>query len=165
MSEPAAPRHFPALSGRIYQLGPMTLAFKASEAEVNGAFSLIESIEPPGASVDLHRHLSWQETFVVLEGRFDFDVAGARHALGQGEILVVPRGATHGFSCTSLEAGRLLTISTPSHVFEAFVAEVSAANRDPSINLPSVFARHGVELLASRPGQAPSARDRLEMCP
>ena len=147
MKDSARPLHFPPLAGSMYELGPMKLAFKPCETEVDGAYSVIESIEPPGASVDLHRHPSWQETFVVLEGHFDFEVAGARHALGQGEILVVPRGAAHGFSCTSAVAGRLLTISTPSRVFEAFVAEVSAANRDPSIDVHTVFARHGLELL------------------
>jgi quercetin dioxygenase-like cupin family protein len=153
------------MAGQTYELGPMTLAFKPGEAEVDGAYSMIESIEPPGASVDLHRHPSWQETFVVLEGRFDFEVAGARHALGPGEILVVPRGAAHGFTCTSAVAGRLLTISTPCRVFEGFVAEVSAANRDPSGDVHAVFARHGFELLASQPEQAPSARHRVEIRP
>ena len=136
----------------------MTLAFKPSEVEVEALYSMIESIEPAGASVDVHRHPSWQETFVVLEGRFDFEVAGAHHSLGPGEILVVPRGAAHGFSCTSPEAGRLLTISTPSRVFESFVAELSAANRDPSTDVHAVFARHGFELLASQPEQTPASR-------
>jgi quercetin dioxygenase-like cupin family protein len=64
------------MAGQTYELGPMTLAFKPCEAEVDGVYSMIESIEPPGASVDLHRHPSWQETFLVLDGRFDFNVAG-----------------------------------------------------------------------------------------
>ena len=81
------------------------------------------------ASVDLHRHPSWQETFVVMEGRFDFDVAGERCALGPGEVLVIPRGAPHGFMCTSPQPGRLLTISTPAGVFEAFVVDVSAGEQ------------------------------------
>ena len=165
MNEPAAPRHFPPMAGQSYGLGPMTLVFKPCEAEVEGAYSMIESVEPPGASVDVHRHPSWQETFVILDGRFDFSVAGARHTLGPGEILVVPRGAMHGFRCTSPQAGRLLTISTPSRVFEAFVADVSAANRDSSIDVHAVFARHGLELLASQPEQAPSAPDRVETRP
>src|SRR3954471_12471697 len=131
MSQPADPRHFLPMAGQTYQLGPMTLAFKPGEAEVDDAYSMIELMEPPGASVALHRHPSWQETFVGLEGRFDFEVAGVRHALGPAELLVVPRGAAHGFTCTSPDAGRLLTISTPSRVFERFVAEVSVANRDP----------------------------------
>jgi hypothetical protein len=48
--------------------------------------------------------------------------------------------------CTSAEPGRLLTISTPARVFEAFVVDVSAANSDPAIDVHTVFARHGVEL-------------------
>lgn len=165
MNEPAAPRHFPPMAGQSYQLGPMTLAFKPCDAEVDGVYSMIESIEPPGASVEVHRHHSWQETFIVLDGRFAFSVGGARHTLGPGEILVIPRGAMHGFSCTSPQPGRLLTISTPSRVFEAFVADMSSANRDPSIDVHAVFARHGFELLASQSEQAPSACRRVEMRP
>jgi len=75
-------------------------------------------------------------------------MAGQTYELGPTTlILAVPRGAAHGFTCTSPDAGRLLTISTPSRVFERFVAEVSAANRDPSIDVHTVFARHGLELL------------------
>lgn len=61
-------------------------------------------------------------------------------------MLVIPRGASHGFTCTSPEPGRLLTISTPAGVFEAFVVDVSAANSDPAIDVRAVFERHGFEL-------------------
>ncbi len=62
-------------------------------------------------------------------------------------MLVVPRGAPHGFSCTSAEVGRLLTISTPARVLEAFVADTSAANGNPDADVQAVFERHGLELL------------------
>jgi quercetin dioxygenase-like cupin family protein len=140
-------RYFPSMEGRRYQVGPLMLSFKRGETEDDGAYSLFEVLEPPGASVDLHRHPAFQETFVVLDGRFDFEVAGERYSLGPGETLVVPRGASHGYTCTSPESGRLLTISTPARLFEAFIAEISAANRDPSADIATVFARHGVELL------------------
>ena len=45
-------------------------------------------------------------------------------------MLVIPRGAPHGFACTSEQAGRLLTISTPARVFEAGVAELCASKVD-----------------------------------
>jgi len=32
-------------------------------------------------------------------------------------------------------------------LFEAFIADIGAANLDPSADLAAVFARHGVELL------------------
>ena len=83
----------------------------------------------------------------MLEGRFDFEVDGKRYSLGPGETLVVPQGAPHGFTCTSPESGRLSTISTPARLFEAFIVDISAANLDPSADIGTLFARHGVELL------------------
>jgi len=147
MNDPQPIQHFGKMDGQAYQLGPLKLAFKRREGEAEGAYSMIESLEQPGASVALHRHAAWQETFIVLEGRFDFQAAGERRSLGPGEILVIPRGASHGFACTSPEPGRLLTISSPARVFEAFVAETSAANSDPLIDVRTVFESHGLELL------------------
>jgi quercetin dioxygenase-like cupin family protein len=148
MNETTRVQHFRSMEGKTYQLGPLRLAFKRHEGEGEGPYSVFESLEPPGARVALHRHPSFQETFVVLEGCFDFDVAGERRALGPGEMLVIPRGAAHGFACTSPQPGRLLTISTPSRLFEAFVADISAADRGGTeADVRAVFARHGVELL------------------
>jgi quercetin dioxygenase-like cupin family protein len=140
--------HFRSMEGKAYQLGPLKLAFKRTEGEEEGSYSMFESLEQPGGSVALHRHPTFQETFIVLEGRFDFEVAGERRSLGQGEMLVIPRGAPHGFACTSPEPGRLLTISSPAGVFEAFVADISAANAGGSeADARAVFARHSLELL------------------
>ena len=148
MSETTRLQHFRSMEGKTYQLGQLTLAFKRNEGEGEGSYSMSESTELPGACVALHRHPSFQETFIVLEGRFEFEVAGERRSLGQGEMLVIPRGAPHGFRCTSPEPGRMLTISTPAGVFEAFVADISAANNGGSeAEARAVFARHSIELL------------------
>jgi quercetin dioxygenase-like cupin family protein len=147
MNETQRVQYFGKMDGKAYQLGSLQLVVKRSEGEHEGSYSLIESLEQPGASVDLHRHAAWQETFIVLEGRFDFQAAGELRSLGPGEMLVIPRGAPHGFACTSPEPGRLLTISSPARVFEAFVADTSAANSDPAIDVRAVFERHGLELL------------------
>jgi quercetin dioxygenase-like cupin family protein len=147
MSDTQHPQYFGRMDGTAYQLGPLKLAFKRREGEAEGSYSIIESLEQPGASVALHRHTSWQETFIVLEGRFDFQAAGELRSLGPGEMLVIPRGAPHGFACTSPEPGRLLTISSPARVFEAFVADTSTANSDPTVDIRTVFESHGLELL------------------
>ena len=85
MSDTKHPQHFRAMEGKAYQLGPLKLAFKRKEADVEGSYSMFESLEQPGRSVALHRHPTFQETFIVLEGRFEFEVAGERRSLGQGE--------------------------------------------------------------------------------
>ena len=148
MSDTKHLQHFRSMEGKAYQLGPLKLAFKRNEADGEGSYSMFESLEQPGRSVALHRHPTFQETFIVLEGRFEFEVAGERRSLEQGEMLVIPRGAPHGFRCTSPEPGRMLTISTPAGVFEAFVADISAANIGGSeAEARAVFARHKLELL------------------
>jgi quercetin dioxygenase-like cupin family protein len=148
MSDTKHLQHFRSMEGKAYQLGPLKLAFKRNEADAEGSYSMFESLEQPGRSVVLHRHPTFQETFIVLEGRFEFEVAGERRSLGQGEMLVIPRGAPHGFTCTSPESGRMLTISTPAGVFEAFVADISAANiGGAEAEARAVFARHSLELL------------------
>ena len=148
MSETKRTQHFRPMEGKAYQLGPLKMAFKRSDGEGEGSYSMFESIEQPGASVALHRHPTFQETFIVLEGHFEFEVAGERRPVAQGEILVIPRGTPHGFTCTSPEAGRILTISTPAGVFEAFVVDISAANIGGSeAEARAVFARHSLELL------------------
>lgn len=148
MSDTNHLQHFRSMEGKAYQLGPLKLAFKRNDGDGEGSYSIFESVEQPGRSVALHRHPTFQETFIVLEGSFEFEVAGERRSLGQGEMLVIPRGAPHGFRCTSPEPGRMLTISTPAGVFEAFVADISAANIGGSeAEARAVFARHKLELL------------------
>ena len=53
----------------------LALAPCESEGEHEGSYSLIESLEQPGKSLAFHRQSAWRETFIVLEGRFDFQNA------------------------------------------------------------------------------------------
>ncbi len=154
MSETKRLQHFGPTEGKTYQLGRMKAVFKRSEGEGEGSYSLCESIDPPGAGAGLHRHPSFQETFIIVEGRYDFEVAGEHRSMGPGETLVVPRGAPHAFKCTSPESGRFLVISTPAGIFEGFIAEVCASQVDtgtpsggPAIDLRAIAARHGIEFL------------------
>jgi quercetin dioxygenase-like cupin family protein len=148
MSETKGLQHFRSMEGMSYQLGPAKLAFKRREGEKEGGYSIFELMEAPGARVALHRHPSFQETFVVLEGHFEFQIDDQRRPLGPGEVLVIPRGAAHGFACTSPAPGRLLIISTPAGRFEAFVVAISAANASGQpADAQAAFQRHGLELL------------------
>ena len=154
MNQTKHTQHFRSMEGQTYQLGRMKLAFKRTIDEDEGSYSIFESIEPPGAGAGLHRHPSFQETFIVCEGNFDFEVSGEQRSLGPGDMLIIPRGAPHGFTCTSPQPGRLLTISTPAGIFEAFIAEVCDSHIDsgnpsggPAADMRAIAARHGVEFL------------------
>jgi quercetin dioxygenase-like cupin family protein len=104
MSETKRTQHFRSMEGKAYQLGPLKMALKRSDGEEEGSYSIFESLEPPGASVALHRHPSWQETFIVLDGHFEFDVAGERRSLGPGEMLVIPRSVDGALDRDSVHA-------------------------------------------------------------
>ena len=132
------------MQGAVYQVGRITLAFK----ECHGDYSITESLEPPGAGASLHRHPSFVETFIVCEGRYEFEVASQRFTLGPGETIAIPRGAPHALKSLGPEIGRLLDISSPANVFEAFIREVSAAMASgPGTDFRAIAAKHGIEFL------------------
>jgi hypothetical protein len=75
-------------------------------------------------------------------------------SLGSGEMLNIPRGAPHRFTCRRQKPGGLLTISTPVGIFEAFIADVCTSIMDsvtptggPAHEMPAIGARHGIEFL------------------
>jgi mannose-6-phosphate isomerase-like protein (cupin superfamily) len=147
-------RHYRAMQGTTYTLGRIPLAFKRTEGDAEGAFSVVESIEPPGSGAGLHRHPGFEEKFIVCEGRFEFVVGGARHEVAAGEMIFVPRGTPHSLKSLGPENGRLVTISSPAGIFEAFIAEVASAMVDtgtpggaPAVDFRGIAARHGIEFL------------------
>jgi quercetin dioxygenase-like cupin family protein len=49
----------------------------------------------PGAVFPEHQHPQEQVT-IVLSGQLEFAIAGRRHALAAGDLLVIPGGVPHG---------------------------------------------------------------------
>jgi mannose-6-phosphate isomerase-like protein (cupin superfamily) len=142
------------MDGVGYKLGRVSLVVKRSESETDGAYTVIESTESPGGGAGLHRHPRWDETFIVCEGSYDFRCGEERARLGPGDSLFVPRGTPHGFVCIGPECGRLIIVSSPGGLFEAFIREVIAAAVDtggPSGGaaggLRAIAAHHGVEFM------------------
>ena len=149
-----APRHFPSMGGTTYTVGRILLAFKRHHDQRDAAFTLVESTEPTGVGAGLHRHDSYEETFVVCAGSYRFRVGDREEILGPGDTVFVPRGVAHAFTCTSRETGHLLTISTPAGVFEAFIVDLTGALTRaaeapgaPPPDVPAIAARHGIEFL------------------
>ena len=51
---------------------------KATAAETAGAFTLIETVNPPDAGPPLHLHRDVDEVFYVLEGAYVFSCGSER---------------------------------------------------------------------------------------
>jgi mannose-6-phosphate isomerase-like protein (cupin superfamily) len=156
MTPGAQPRHFRPTDGTTYQLGRMTLTFKTTAPDNGGAYTLCETIEPPGSGAGLHRHVSYDETHVICEGHFDCQLGESTLKLGAGEIMFVPKGTPHSVKSVGPENGRELIISSPGGIFDAFIDEVAtsiANNRDSSkpvsgAGFAAIALKYGIEFLS-----------------
>jgi len=130
MNNAVQPRHFPPREGKVYKIGRMTMIFTATAEHNMGGYTLCEAIEPPQSGAALHRHPTYDETFIICEGHYDFQLDEKMLKLGPGDTVFVPRGTPHSFICVGPEVGRQLIISSPGGIFDAFIAEVATSMVD-----------------------------------
>ena len=88
-----------------------------SVAAIYGAAGLTMNISvcPPGQGPGLHVHHKTFETFIVLDGRFEFSVnddAAQKVVLNQWDTLSVPPGVCRGFRNVADRDSTLLTVIT-----------------------------------------------------
>jgi mannose-6-phosphate isomerase-like protein (cupin superfamily) len=149
----AQARHIRAGDGKTYQVGRITLTFKATAADTGGAYTLCEAIEPPDSAAGLHRHPTYDETHIICEGRYECQLGDAKLTLGPGEMMFAPRGTPHSIKSIGPEIGRELVISSPGGIFEVFIEEVAgalavAAKGGPAVDFRAIAAKYGIEFLA-----------------
>ena len=154
MENAPRPKHFRPGEGTTYQLGRMSMTFKTTAGEGWNAYTVCEAIEPPGSGAGHHRHPTYDETFVICEGHYDFRLDGNLLKLGSGDVVFVPRGTPHGFVSTGPEVGRQIIISSPGGIFDAMIAEVTmldtgSPTRAASEEARAVATRYGLEFLPS----------------
>ena len=142
------PRHIAAKAGQTYTLGRLTLAFKVSAVDNDGAYTLVEVIEPPGSGAGLHRHSTYDETHIICEGHYECRLGEETLKLGPGEIMVAPRGTPHSIKSLGPETGRELIVSSPGGIFDGFIAEVSGAMAGGvAVDFKGIAAKYGIEFL------------------
>ena len=73
-----------------------TVVIEGAE-ETNGKGWVIEVHCPEGARPAIleHIHLTWSETFEILEGSATYSLGGAEHTLQAGESILMPPGVRH----------------------------------------------------------------------
>jgi mannose-6-phosphate isomerase-like protein (cupin superfamily) len=147
------PRHFPQGEGKTYQLGRITLTFKATARDTGHAYTLCEAVEPPDAGAGLHRHASYDETHIICEGSYEARLGDKTLRLSAGDMFFAPRGTPHSIKCLGPETGRELMISSPGGVFEAFIEDVVRSmtsgnpNGEPAVDFRAIAAKYGIEFL------------------
>jgi quercetin dioxygenase-like cupin family protein len=108
--------------GERYWIAGDTLTFKATAADTGGAYTLIEILAAPGEGPPPHIHGNEDETFYVLDGRFEIQVGERAIDAGPGTFALVPRGTVHRFRCVAERPSRMLVMFTPGGL-EGFFRE------------------------------------------
>jgi mannose-6-phosphate isomerase-like protein (cupin superfamily) len=78
--------------------------------------SLAEASLSTGQATQRHYHADTEEIYLVLEGRGELEVDGARRELGPGDAALIPPGARH--EIRALEPFRFLCTCSPAYRHE-----------------------------------------------
>jgi quercetin dioxygenase-like cupin family protein len=117
--------------GKSFWLLTDLFTFKVVGDETNGAFSVAELAAGPELGPPPHIHLHSDESFYILEGTFDFSLAGQPFSAGAGAFVHLPKGVVHTHRAGGGAAARALVIQAPAGV-ERFIEEAGKAATDPS---------------------------------
>jgi mannose-6-phosphate isomerase-like protein (cupin superfamily) len=140
-------------AGKTYRIGNIDLIF-VTPASAQGDYSVwVSTTSPPGSGASLHRH-RYDEWHVILEGRYECQVGDEVRTLTAGEAMFAPGGTPHRLKNVGPGIGRQLGIGSPASLFEAFVAEVTAAqvdtgspSRPSALTFREIATKHGIEFV------------------
>ncbi|WKA55657.1 quercetin 2,3-dioxygenase [Planococcus shixiaomingii] len=107
--------------GKAYWFIGTLVEMKASAEDTNGAFSLVESLHPPGYATPMHLHQNEDEIFYVLEGEVTFTVGEKTIMAKPGTFLYAPRGIAHMYKSEGTVPSKILIMLTPAGMEQFFV--------------------------------------------
>jgi quercetin dioxygenase-like cupin family protein len=118
--------------------------------DTGGVVSVVETHDMTGGGPPPHIHHHEDETFQVLEGEYEFSVAGKTITAKEGTTLFAPRGIPHTYRYVGKTPGRLMTVITPAG-FEGFFEEIGALSpQQQQQDIPRVMEigqKYGLEIL------------------
>jgi mannose-6-phosphate isomerase-like protein (cupin superfamily) len=135
------------------------IRFRLRSSETGGAFSLVEARTRPGAGAPPNRHAADREAFLVVSGRYEFDLDGRVEVHGPGALVRVPDGKPHSFRNVGEEDSAMMIMTWPGRGHDEFFATVgepllSGETRfpegGPPPDIPAIVEaakRCGIELL------------------
>jgi mannose-6-phosphate isomerase-like protein (cupin superfamily) len=130
--------------------------FKVVGDDTNGALVVAELTAGPDLGPPPHLHRNSDESFYILEGTFDFSLAGRAFTAGAGEFVRLPKGVLHTHRAGGGASARALVIQSPAGV-ERFIEEAGKPATDPSVRpappelselerIVAIAQKHGIEV-------------------
>jgi len=135
-------------SGKKCNVFADTITIKIPSEMTNGAYSISEDITPPGQGAPPHVHTRELETFIVLEGEYEFQCGENKFKTTKGGMVVLPRDIPHAFRNTGSTMGRTLIVLVPGGMEKVF-EEISAMPPGPPDigKVNAITRKYGVEFL------------------
>ena len=169
MTDRSQPKHVLPTQGSTYRARGGLYTFKLLASDTNGAFTLSEASNPPNNGVPTHIQHEEDETFIVLEGTYAFQLGDRTLHCGPREVVFVPRGVPHAFENISPEPAHMLILQTPGGLHERYFAEawepIADISKLPPEGGPPDFGkikaaaqRYGLEILPP-PARLPHSAD------
>ena len=143
------PIHIPFNEGAKINVIGNALTIRIHGCDTGGTLAVVESVDQPGDGPPPHIHHCEDETFQILEGEYEFTVAGKTITAKKGATVFAPRGIPHCFRYIGQTPGRLMCVITPAG-FERFFQEVGALARQEQ-EIPRVMeigTKYGLEFLS-----------------
>jgi len=109
------------------RVGQTVIRFLVDAEATAGSAALFEfDVPPEGPMPPPHSHDRYEETLYGLRGTLTWRVDGETTRVGPGEVLCIPRGATHHFENTAAELATQLAIVTPGLLGPAYFRDLAA---------------------------------------
>jgi quercetin dioxygenase-like cupin family protein len=109
-------------AGKSFWLLTDLHTFKIGGADTNGALTVAELTAGPELGPPPHIHHNADESFYILEGIFEFSLAGQAFTAGAGAFVHLPKGVVHTLRAGGGAPARAVVIQSPAGV-EKFIAE------------------------------------------
>ena len=109
------------------------LTLKATGAQTEGGFLLLEELARRGKVTPLHSHPAETEAFYVLAGEVLLHIDGADRALESGGFASIPPDVPHAYLVTSDTARTLIVITPGSGPMESFFRDAGEPAPEPGL--------------------------------
>lgn len=133
------------LSGERIEVHGGWLSFLAVGEQTGGAYALIETANRPFTGVRLHVHEREDETWLVLEGEYMFQVGDQTFSAHAGDYVFGPRGVPHRYSNRTGTIARAFIMVSPAG-FEGFWRESAQLGADAAAHL-ALGEKYGVRFV------------------